>query len=137
MTNSLSQLLEESFQIAWEYLERTGELSDGAVASRFLSDTIETMIRQGQRSRLLFPIALLPLTSDFEFPDVPQRLHGRKLVVMPAARLRNNGSAMAMSFLALRSRKLEQLRALARDISRRAWSMASRPTRGSLETLST
>ena len=52
MTVSLSQLLEDSFQIAWEYLERTGELGDGAAASRFLSDTIETMIRQGQRSRL-------------------------------------------------------------------------------------
>ena len=53
MTISLSQLLEESFQIAWEYLERTGELADSAVASRFLSDTIETMIRRGQRSRLV------------------------------------------------------------------------------------
>jgi hypothetical protein len=52
MTVSLSQLLEDSFQIAWEYLERTGELGDGAAASRFLNDTIETMIRQGQRSRL-------------------------------------------------------------------------------------
>jgi hypothetical protein len=52
MTISLSQLLEESFQIAWEYLERTGELGDGAAASRFLSDAIEIMIRQGQRSRL-------------------------------------------------------------------------------------
>jgi hypothetical protein len=52
MTMSLSQLLEESFQIAWEYLDRTGELGDGAAASRFLSDTIETMIRQGQRSQL-------------------------------------------------------------------------------------
>jgi hypothetical protein len=52
MTISLSQLLEDSFQIAWEYLERTGELGDSAVASRFLSDTIETMIRRGQRSRL-------------------------------------------------------------------------------------
>jgi hypothetical protein len=30
MTISLSQLLEDSFQIAWEYLERTGELGDGA-----------------------------------------------------------------------------------------------------------
>jgi hypothetical protein len=47
MTISISQLLEESFQIAWEYLERTGELGDGAAA------TIETMIRQGQRSRLV------------------------------------------------------------------------------------
>jgi hypothetical protein len=52
MTISLSQLLEESFQIAWEYLERTGELGDGAAASRFLSDTIEAMIRRGGRSRL-------------------------------------------------------------------------------------
>jgi hypothetical protein len=52
MTISLSQLLEESFQIAWEYLERTGELGDGVAASRFRSDVIETMIRPGQRSRL-------------------------------------------------------------------------------------
>jgi hypothetical protein len=52
MTVSLSQLLEDSFQIAWEYLERTGELGDPADASRFLSDTIETMIRRGQRNRL-------------------------------------------------------------------------------------
>jgi hypothetical protein len=52
MTVSLSQLLEDSFQIAWEYLERSGELGDGAAASQFLSDVIETMIRWGQRSRL-------------------------------------------------------------------------------------
>ena len=52
MTVSLSQLLEDSFQIAWEYLERSGELGDSALASRFLSDVIETMIRRGQRSRL-------------------------------------------------------------------------------------
>ena len=52
MTLSLSQLLEDSFQIAWEYLERSGELGDGASASRFLSDVIESIIRRGQRSRL-------------------------------------------------------------------------------------
>jgi hypothetical protein len=52
MTVSLSQLLEDSFQIAWEYLERSGELGDGASASRFLSDVIETMVHRGQRSRL-------------------------------------------------------------------------------------
>jgi hypothetical protein len=52
MTVSLSQLLEKSFQIAWEYLERTGELGDATDASRFLGNTIETMIRRGQRSRL-------------------------------------------------------------------------------------
>ena len=52
MTVSLSQILEDSFQIAWEYLEPSGELGDGASASRCLSDVIETMIRRGQRSRL-------------------------------------------------------------------------------------
>jgi hypothetical protein len=52
MPASLPQLLEESFRIAWEYLERTGELGDASVASRFLNDIIETMIRRGQRSRL-------------------------------------------------------------------------------------
>jgi hypothetical protein len=52
MMVSLSQLLEESFEIAWDYLERTGELGDAAAASRFLSDTIEIMIRGGQRNRL-------------------------------------------------------------------------------------
>ena len=53
MTNSLSQLLEESLQIAWEYLERTGELGDGAEASRFLGKHIEDMILRGKHSRLL------------------------------------------------------------------------------------
>jgi hypothetical protein len=52
MTISLSQLLQESLQIAWEFLERTGELGDGAEASRFLSEKIEAMIRCGERSRL-------------------------------------------------------------------------------------
>jgi hypothetical protein len=52
MTVTLSQLPEDSFQIAGEYLERSGELGEDASASRFLSDVIETMIRRGQRSRL-------------------------------------------------------------------------------------
>jgi hypothetical protein len=52
MTISLSQLLEESFCIAWDYLERTGELGDGAVASRFISGNIEAMIRKGCLARL-------------------------------------------------------------------------------------
>jgi hypothetical protein len=50
---SLAYLLEESFQIAWDYLERSGEIDDAAIASRHLGDTIELMIRHGQRSRLL------------------------------------------------------------------------------------
>jgi hypothetical protein len=45
--------MEESLQIAWDYLERTGEIEDNWVASKYLGDTIELMIRQGQRSRLV------------------------------------------------------------------------------------
>jgi hypothetical protein len=45
---SLSQLLEESVNIAWGYLERSGELGNGD-AARFLTDTIERMICRGQR----------------------------------------------------------------------------------------
>jgi hypothetical protein len=46
-------LFENSIQIAWDYLERTGEIDDAFVASRFLSDTIGIMIRRGERRRLL------------------------------------------------------------------------------------
>ena len=51
MDGSLSRLLEESVNIAWVYLERSGELGNGD-AARFLTDTIERMIRQGHRNRM-------------------------------------------------------------------------------------
>jgi hypothetical protein len=50
---SRSVLMEESVQIAWDYLVRAGEIDDARVASRFLSDTIELMIRRGQSHRLI------------------------------------------------------------------------------------
>ena len=50
---SLASLMEESLQIAWDYLERTGEIEDNWLAGRYLGDAIELMIRQGQRSRLV------------------------------------------------------------------------------------
>ena len=50
MDGSLSQLLEESVDIAWVYLQRTGEVENDA--ARYLTDTIETMIRSGQRNRM-------------------------------------------------------------------------------------
>jgi hypothetical protein len=46
----LSQLLEESVEIAWVYLQQTGELENDA--ARYLSDVIEVMIRGGQRNRM-------------------------------------------------------------------------------------
>jgi hypothetical protein len=49
----LQHLVEHSIQIAWDYLERTGDLDDPEVASKVLLDAVEAMIRQGVRSRLL------------------------------------------------------------------------------------
>jgi hypothetical protein len=53
MSDSLPILLENSIQIAWDYLERTREIDDGSVASQFLAGTIEHMIRSGERRRLI------------------------------------------------------------------------------------
>ncbi|OYU92083.1 MAG: hypothetical protein CFE29_04435 [Bradyrhizobiaceae bacterium PARB1] len=46
-------LIEEAIQIAWDYLELTGEIDDGEVCSQILLYDVETMVRQGVRSRLL------------------------------------------------------------------------------------
>jgi hypothetical protein len=53
MFETLSRLVENSFQIAWDYLEATGELGNPDTAARHLLDTIEAMVRQGERRRLL------------------------------------------------------------------------------------
>ena len=53
MTEPLPLLIESSIAIAWDYLERTGELGDAMVAGRFLSDTVELMVRRGERRRLM------------------------------------------------------------------------------------
>jgi hypothetical protein len=50
---SLSALLEQSFAIAWDYLEATGELENREVATRFLVDHIDTMIASGERRKLV------------------------------------------------------------------------------------
>lgn len=53
MHASLSELMENSVQIAWEYLERSGQLGEAAEASRFLSNNVENAIRRGEFSRLV------------------------------------------------------------------------------------
>ncbi|MET0708516.1 MAG: hypothetical protein ABWY82_17005 [Tardiphaga sp.] len=53
MHDPLPILMENSIQIAWDYLERTGDLGDPEVASRFLLETVEQMVRKGERRRLL------------------------------------------------------------------------------------
>lgn len=53
MHEPLPILMENSIRIAWDYLERTGDLGDPEVASRFLLETVEQMVRKGERRRLL------------------------------------------------------------------------------------
>jgi len=53
MTEPLPLLIDSSIEIAWDYLNRTGELGDAMLAGRFLSDTIELMVRRGERRRLM------------------------------------------------------------------------------------
>ena len=53
MIETLPRLIENSFQIAWDYLKATGELGHPDTAANHLLDTIEIMVRQGERRRLL------------------------------------------------------------------------------------
>ena len=43
----------ESFQIAWDYLDATGELGNPDTAASHLLDSIETLVRRGERRPLL------------------------------------------------------------------------------------
>jgi hypothetical protein len=53
MSENLSHLIEHSVQIAWDYLERTGQVSDAPFTSRFLSAAVEEMVRKGEHRRLM------------------------------------------------------------------------------------
>jgi hypothetical protein len=46
------QLIMEAKQIAWDYLERTGEIDDADEVNQFLTGKLEQMVGQGQRNRL-------------------------------------------------------------------------------------
>jgi len=49
----ISHLVENAFIIAWEYLEATGELGEAEDTAGELLDIIQTMIRTGERRRIL------------------------------------------------------------------------------------
>jgi hypothetical protein len=53
MHEPLPILTETSIQIAWDYLDRTGDLGDPDIASRFLVYAVEQMIQRGERRRLM------------------------------------------------------------------------------------
>lgn len=50
---SVYVLMEESIQIAWDYLERTGQIDDPEFASAFLLKAVEQAVRLGERRKLM------------------------------------------------------------------------------------
>ncbi|WP_245444367.1 hypothetical protein [Bradyrhizobium sp. Y36] len=46
-------VMENSIQIAWDYLEGTGDLGDPSVAGKVLLESVETMVRRGERRVLM------------------------------------------------------------------------------------
>ena len=53
MSEPLPLLMENSIQIAWDYLEGTGELGDPELAARFLTDVVEILIQRGETRKLM------------------------------------------------------------------------------------
>ena len=53
MAETTQSTFANSFQIAWDYLDATGELGNPDVAASHLLDTIEAMIRHGERRQIL------------------------------------------------------------------------------------
>lgn len=49
----MQSIFADSFQIAWDYLEASGEIGNPDTAAGHLLDTIEAMIRLGERRRLV------------------------------------------------------------------------------------
>jgi len=53
MSEPLPVIMENSIQIAWDYLERTGNLGDPEVASKVLLESVEAMVRRGEHRVLM------------------------------------------------------------------------------------
>ena len=53
MSEPLPVVMENSIQIAWDYLERTGDLGDPTIASKVLLESVETLVRRGERRVLM------------------------------------------------------------------------------------
>jgi len=53
MNEPIPIIVENAIQIAWDFLERCGEITDAGEASRFLVQTITELVRKGERRRLV------------------------------------------------------------------------------------
>jgi hypothetical protein len=49
----VGSVLEESFNIAWGFLEKSGELGPADASANLLLDSIERQIRTGERRKLM------------------------------------------------------------------------------------
>jgi hypothetical protein len=52
MSERLPILVENAVQIAWDYLEKTGQIDDPEITSSLLLDIVERLVRGGERRRL-------------------------------------------------------------------------------------
>jgi hypothetical protein len=53
MSEPLPHLID--IQIAWDHLDRTGEIEDADGESRFLLRSMDQIVMQGERRRLMLP----------------------------------------------------------------------------------
>lgn len=53
MSDAATHLIERSTEIAWDYLDRTGDLGEPEIAARFLLDTVQQMMREGEHRPLM------------------------------------------------------------------------------------
>jgi hypothetical protein len=53
MSEPLPILMEVAIQIAWDYLERSGDMGDPAEASRVLLKSVQSQLFTGERRRLM------------------------------------------------------------------------------------
>ena len=52
MNEPISILMENALQIAWDYLEQTGQIEDPEFTGKFLLGAVEHLISRGERRRL-------------------------------------------------------------------------------------
>jgi hypothetical protein len=53
MTEPLRIVIESSLQIAWDFLEATGEIEDRQQTAEILLGTIKTLVLRGEHRRLM------------------------------------------------------------------------------------
>jgi hypothetical protein len=69
-------LAENSVQIAWDYLERSGELGDACTAGRFLAETIAAMVKRGERRKLMLSNKAIDAYRRFRGKRYIEPVHG-------------------------------------------------------------